>query len=83
MLPVAKEALVFMLTCINGPWKIPVGYFLINGITAEQKASLVRQALNLIEESGVNVISLTFDGCPANFSMARLLGAAWTAMMIK
>lgn len=24
-LPVAKEALVFMLTCVNGSWKITVG----------------------------------------------------------
>lgn len=73
-LPVAKEALVFMLTCINGSWKIPVGYFLIDGISAEQKCSLVKQALELIEKCGVNVVALTFDGCRANFSMAKLLG---------
>lgn len=29
----AKDALVFLLNCINGYWKIPVGFFLIAGIT--------------------------------------------------
>lgn len=36
-LPVAKDALVFLINCINGAWKIPIAYFLINGITSDQK----------------------------------------------
>lgn len=39
----AKEALVFMVTSINDGWKIPVGYFLIDGCNGEQKANLVKQ----------------------------------------
>lgn len=74
LLPEAKEVLVFMLTCVNGSWKIPIGYFLIDGLKADQKASLVKQALDLIEPSGVRVVSLTFDGCPANFAMCKVLG---------
>lgn len=27
-LPVAKEAFVFLIVCINQHWKVPVGYFL-------------------------------------------------------
>lgn len=37
----AKEALVFMATGIEESWKIPVGYFLISGLNAEQKRNLV------------------------------------------
>lgn len=73
-LPVAKDVLVFMLTCLNGSWKLPVGYFFIDGINSEQKASLVKMCIDLITETGLNVASITFDGCPANFSMAKLLG---------
>ena len=29
-LPVAKEALVFMVNAVNQSWKLPVGYFLRN-----------------------------------------------------
>lgn len=70
----AREALVFMVTSINDGRKIPVGYFLINGCTGEQKANLVRQCINLLLDCDIIVSSLTFDGCPANFSMAKSLG---------
>lgn len=71
---VAKEALVFLVNCINGAWKIPIGYFLISGINSEQKANLVRQALISLHEHGMNIIAVTFDGVPANLSMYTILG---------
>lgn len=40
-LPKAKEALTFMLLPLNSNWKVPIAYFLINGITSEDKANLV------------------------------------------
>lgn len=73
-MPVATEALVFMLTCLNSSWKLPIGYFLVNGVTAEQKASLVKTCIDLVSEYGVDIVAVTFDGCPTNFSMARVLG---------
>ena len=35
-LPIAKEALVFMVNAVNGSWKLPVGYFLISGLGAQE-----------------------------------------------
>lgn len=75
ILPEAREALVFMLVCLNGSWKVPVGYFLVNGLVATEKAELVKKCLGFLYESGIRVISLTFDGAPSNFSMAEKLGA--------
>lgn len=52
----AKEAIVFMVTCINGSWKIPLGYFLIDGISAEQKAGLVKTCIETVDsECGVEI----------------------------
>lgn len=34
---IAKEALVFCVVCMNETWKMPIAYFLLNGINAEQK----------------------------------------------
>lgn len=70
----AKDALVFLLNCVNGNWKIPVGFFLIAGITAEQKKGLVLQCLEKCHEIGIHVVSLTCDGPPVNLTMAKLLG---------
>ncbi|KAI5743067.1 hypothetical protein M8J77_014103 [Diaphorina citri] len=75
--PHAKEALVFLLNCINGSWKYPIAYFFVAGVSAEQLAALVKQGLTLLHEAGVIVASLTFDGAAANISMATNLGCSF------
>lgn len=64
-----------MLVALNDSWKIPVGYFLLDGLSGIEKAELVKKCLVFIHESGVIVSSVTFDGAPANFTMASHLGA--------
>ncbi|CAH1981442.1 unnamed protein product [Acanthoscelides obtectus] len=71
----AREALVFMLVALNCSWKIPVGYFLINGLTGAEKANLLEHCLEFVHSSGVTVTSITFDGAPSNVAMCKVLGA--------
>ncbi|RVE44549.1 hypothetical protein evm_010795 [Chilo suppressalis] len=59
---IATQALVFMLVTLNENWKLPVGYFLISGITAQTKANLIKNCLEKCHEVGVTVVNLTFDG---------------------
>lgn len=40
-LPVAKEALIYLLTGINERWKIPVAYFLVAGVTTHERAIII------------------------------------------
>jgi len=54
--------------------KIPIGYFLISNLNSSQKAELTRHALNLLKETGVNIVRLTFDRCSTNVTMAKFLG---------
>lgn len=74
-LPEAREVLVFMLVCLHEPWKLPVGYFLSNGLNATAKVNLVNLCLEFLQSSGAVVVSLTFDGAASNVSMAEKLGA--------
>jgi len=46
----------------------------MESLNGSQKAELTKYALNLLKDTGVNVVSLTFDGCSSNVTMARLLG---------
>lgn len=73
--PMATQALTFMVTCLNDSWKIPVGYFLIKSITAHQKSTLVNQCIKLIQECGICVVSLTYDGAASNIAMCNDLGS--------
>lgn len=68
-LPIAKEALVYLITCINERWKIPVAYFFVAELTAEERAEITKKVLKFIAQSGVKIVSIIFDGLPANISM--------------
>lgn len=73
-MPLAKEALTFMVVAVNDTFKLPVGYFLIDGLGGLERASLVNQCLSRLHDVGVTVVSLTFDGAAANLSMIKTLG---------
>lgn len=74
-LPVAKETLLYLLTGINERWKIPVAYFLVAGLTADERAEITKKVIDFVTKSGVHIIALTFNGLPANISMCKALNA--------
>jgi len=74
-LPEAKDALVFMVVELKSSWKLPVGYFLINGLGCEERKNLVLDCIEkLYSKANVSVVALTHDGASANLSMLQLLG---------
>lgn len=73
---IAKEAIVFLITTINGRWKIPVAYYFVSKVSTEQMASMVEDVLYFLESNKIDVISLTFDGLKTNISMVEYLGAS-------
>ncbi|KMQ87397.1 thap domain-containing protein [Lasius niger] len=79
----AKNALVFMVVGVNSNWKLPIGYFLINGIESETSAELVTDALIQLHDVGVEVISLTLDGTSEHFATVKLLGANFDPYNLK
>lgn len=82
-LPVAKECLTFLVVAINGSWKLPVGYFMIAGLGAMERANLVQQCITKLHAVGVSVTSLTFDGAATNLSMMQRLGCKLDCNNIK
>lgn len=73
--PVAKDALVFMAVSIKYSWKVPCGYFFIDGLSGVERANLVRVCIQRLSDVGVKVISLICDGPSCHFSMLSDLGA--------
>ena len=72
---VASEALTFMAVSLNSSWKIPLGYFLIDGMTSVERANLVKICLLKLNDIGVKTVSLTCDGPSTNQAMLKVLGA--------
>jgi len=81
--PPATEALVLMVVSINASWKLPIAYFLIGHLSAEDKESLVTSALKKLHDLKVQVVSLTCDAPPVNISTLKKLGASFDLSAIK
>jgi len=74
-LPFAKDAFVIIVVGMNTYWKIPVAYYLIAGITAEEKANIILSCLEELCKIGIKIKTLTFDGAANNLAMSNVLGA--------
>ena len=74
-LPAASNALVFMVVAVNSNWKVPCGYFFVDGMTGKEKASLVTTCLEKLHDVGVEVVSFTCDGPSVHHTMLKELGA--------
>ncbi len=81
--PPATEALVLMVVSLNAAWKLPIAYFLIGHLSAEDKVSLLTSALKKLHDIKVTVVSLTCDAPPTNISTLKKLGASFDLSSIK
>ena len=55
-LPVAKNALVYLLVPLNGNWKIPVAYYLTDGLKGKVLANLTKNILTHLHDNNINKI---------------------------
>lgn len=72
---VAKNAVVFMINGVNDEFNIPVAFHFIRELNATERACLLQEVMAKITALNIRVISVTFDGLPANISMCKQLGA--------
>lgn len=71
---IPSQALVFLIVAINDYWKIPVAYFLCNGVRVEEKKTLILHCVQLAAESRARVVNLTLDGTSKNLATVISLG---------
>lgn len=64
-----------MVSGIGQEFKLPIGYFLTNGLCAQEKAALLKEAMFRLHRARVKLGSVTFDGATENISTVKLLGA--------
>ena len=74
-LPEATEALVVLVVCLNGSWKVPIAYFVIHGLSGVERANIVKQCLEKLHEVGVKEVGLICDGPSCHMSMLNEFGA--------
>lgn len=76
-LPIAKNAIVFMVNGINKQISLPVAHHFIGMMNAEEKANLLKIVITAITQTNAILVNVTCDGLVTNFSMFRRLGASF------
>lgn len=74
-MPVAYNAIVFMVNGINVKFNLPIQFEFINSLQSHEKAAMILLALKELTAIGIKVRAITFDGLSNNFSTCTLLGA--------
>ena len=64
-----------MVVSLNESWKVPCGYFFIDGLGGKERANLVKVCIQRLHGVGVKVVSLTCEGPSCHISMLSALGA--------
>lgn len=64
-----------MIVHVNGSFKAPVAYYLIEALNGADKSVLLKDLLIKLHEKSIHVASVTFDGDSSNLKACELLGA--------
>lgn len=68
----AKDVWVFLV--VGDDFKLPVAYYLTNGLRSQERAALTQIVMRRINECGAKVTSITMDAAPTNIAMVKELG---------
>ena len=56
--PMANDALAIIAEPVNPCWKVPIDYFLIDGMSGGEKANLISESLPRLHTAGVQDVDL-------------------------
>jgi len=70
-IPQARNTLVFLVVGLNGYWKLPILYFLIDSLNGTERGNLLKTAIDLVKETDAYLKSVTIDGTNVNTTMCN------------
>ena len=75
-LPVAKEALCYMIVPLKGNWKLPVAYYIIDGLGAEERKNLVNKIIEELHAVNIKLFRSLLMVHPQIFQWLTSLGVS-------
>lgn len=75
-IPVANQAIVFMVSCLNEFFQLPIAYYFIKSLDATERTDLLIKMMIELSKCDIIVGNVTFDGFPPNAVMCENLGAS-------
>lgn len=75
--PIANNAIFFLVTLIKTGKSLILGYFLIKSLNTLEKSKLIQNAIDEVHKTGAILLSIAFDGLNTNFSSCVSMGASF------
>lgn len=76
-IPVANNAIFFLITIIQTGKSLVLGYFLIKSLNTNEKSQLILSCIEQINSTGSYLMNMAFDGLATDFSTCESLGASF------
>lgn len=76
-LPIATQAIVFLVNGINKIVNMPVAHHFIGSLKAVDKAKLLMEVITEVTKTGAIIVNVSFDGLVMNFKTMGELGASF------
>lgn len=76
-LPLASQAIVFMVNGINASFNLPVAHYFINALDTTEKMFLLLAVMKALTDAGVSIAMITYDGLATNITTMESLGASF------
>lgn len=73
----AKQAIVFLVTCVELKISLPIAHFFISSLNTQEKQKMLFEIIRCLWATGLNILNITFDGLATNRSMCGSLGACF------
>lgn len=74
-IPVANNAIFFLVTLVNSGRSLILAYFLIKTLDRFEKLDLIKDVIATVNSTGCHLMSFAFDGLGTNYATFELLGA--------
>jgi len=74
--PQATKVLAVVAVGLLGHWKLPLGYYLTDGVNSQVQCSVITDVVTKLWECGSLAVSVTFDGLSCNLKTVELLGGS-------
>lgn len=76
-IPVASNAIVFLINLVESGQSLILGYFLIKYLDTQEKSILMKEVIEKINSTGAYLMCVAFDGLRSNLSTWESLGASF------
>lgn len=77
LLPIANQAIVFLLNGINQEFEFPVGYHFIKSLSSDDKADLYLEVIKKVTDCGVVIKILLLTDCQVILLCVKSLEPTW------